>query len=88
MTRALHDAADSLGEVSLGDTIGDRRFLFADEIVSWIICRSCGGETRMNSTLKAISDGIGDFLVFADAAIYRYLADHGAFNEGRTVSST
>lgn len=74
----LATAADSLGVVKIHDTIGGRRFLFADEITLATMAHASGGETLMHETVTAASSAIGDFLHFADIAIARYVLDRTA----------
>jgi hypothetical protein len=69
----LATASDSLGVVKIHETIGGRRFLFADEIILATMAHACGGETQMLETVKAASDAMGDFLHFADIAVADYV---------------
>jgi len=55
MTRGLANAADSLGVVKVEDTIGGRRFMFAEEIVLGAMAHACGGETQLYKTVTAAS---------------------------------
>lgn len=75
MKRGLATAADSLGVVKVEETIGGRRFLFADEIILAAMAHACGGETQMYETVTAASNALGDFLHFADVAIERFVLD-------------
>ena len=71
----LTKAANSLGVVKIHETIGGRRFLFADEIILATMAHACGGETEMYETVTAASNAMGDFLHFADVAVARYVLD-------------
>lgn len=78
MTRALADAANSLGLVRLNHPDVDNRLLFADEVVSAIVAKAAGGKEQLQSMVLEISRAIASFAVFSDAAIDRYLTDHAA----------
>lgn len=76
MTRALADAATSIGLVRLNHPDVDNRLLFADEVVSAIVARAAGGKQQLQAMLLVISRAIASFAIFSDAAIDRYLIDH------------
>jgi hypothetical protein len=69
----LTKAANSLGIVKIHESIGGRRFLFADEIILATMAHACGGEAEMYETVTAASNAMGDFLHFADVAVARYV---------------
>jgi hypothetical protein len=73
MKKALEMTADSLGLIRLDDPSAANRLLFADEIVSAIVARACGGRAEVHATFMEVVEAINAFAIFADAAIDRYL---------------
>jgi hypothetical protein len=89
MQLVLEALADSCGEIA-GETIGDARYLFADDMAAALVGRALTGELLLSDVEDLevpaqvsieIEEGIGAFVQFADGVVSRHLrlaVDRGA----------
>lgn len=78
ITRALRDAADSNGVVSVGDEPITGRFNFADEVLAALFAKCCADDAELEALFPEVSQAVFGFYEFAHFAVSEFVGRSGA----------